>query len=105
MNRGNQMNMLGQTGSCVVCMRGTDTALAFQGSPEWCIGGLHALGLPVDEAVATFTNGYGEHVPEWMIATYRVCAECVGNIDAEFPEPALILPGAEIPSITQKETA
>ncbi len=90
-------------GSCVVCGYGTDTALAFQGEPEWCIAGLVALGLHATEAEATFRTGIGrgphDLVPSFATVTYRVCATCVRNAKANFPAPVLLYFGAEIPCI------
>ena len=40
-------------GSCVSCLSGTDTALAFEGEIEWLAAVLINLGVPHDQAVAT----------------------------------------------------
>ena len=37
-------------GSCVACLRGTDTGLAFTGEAEWIIAGMMMLGIPEDQA-------------------------------------------------------
>jgi len=44
--------------TCIVCLRGTDTGLAFEGEAEWLLAGLEQLGVPEDEAYATL-------LPEW----------------------------------------
>src|SRR5918996_689446 len=38
--------------SCVVCLRGCDTALAFVGDRDWMAEGLVHLGVPFDQAAA-----------------------------------------------------
>jgi hypothetical protein len=90
-----------KAGSCIVCGYGTDTGLAFQGEPEWCIAGLVVLGLDAVEAEATFRTGIGrgpnDLVPGFATVTYRVCAACVAK--TPFPAPVLILSGAEVPCI------
>jgi hypothetical protein len=65
-------------------MTGTDTGLAFVGEPEWVIAGLVVLGIPMDEAVATwrvFLEEEFEEVPDVRTRdftyTVRVCQACV----------------------------
>lgn len=91
---------LGQAGSCIVCLHGTDTALGFVGSIEWVCAGLMNLGVPDAEAVATVENspipvdGSGR-----FHAVYRVCSACVS--ETNLPAPSLIYNGGEITTITQ----
>ena len=47
------------TDSCVVCLQGCDTGLAFRGEAEWVLAGLHVLGIPDDEAEQMLTNVTG----------------------------------------------
>lgn len=74
-------------GSCVVCLRGTDTGLAFVGEAVFAAEGLNALGLPVEQAVATIqvfaeqemgcargTMPEGEQT--WV---FRVCQDCADH--------------------------
>lgn len=95
---------LAQKGSCIVCLRGTDTALAFRGSIEWVTAGLYALGVPADQAAATVQSsclpidGSGR-----ATATYQVCASCVQK--TKLPKPGLVYDGAEIPCIHQPEVS
>jgi hypothetical protein len=91
--------------SCIVCLRGTDTALAFKGDAEWIITGLIMLGVPEDEALATISYVYGcpyGIVPDGTIReTFRVCGECVAGAKPNFPAPVLAIPGATVPCVGQ----
>jgi hypothetical protein len=69
--------------SCVICLRGTDTLLAFRGPVEWAIAGLAHLGLSRAEATATVENWAAEQgypdgtVPAGDVTVgVRVCREC-----------------------------
>jgi hypothetical protein len=86
------------TGSCVVCLQGCDTALAFRGEAEWVIAGLRVLGLPSDEAEQTLAHITGcapGMVPNGELTIpVRVCESCaqasgagmrVGLAHAEVP--------------------
>lgn len=67
-------------GSCVVCLRGTDTGLAFVGEGEWAIAGLMRLGIPRGEAsimVSAATGCDPGKVPiEEVMLPVRVCRQC-----------------------------
>lgn len=90
-------------GACVVCMRGTDTALTFRGIAEWAIAGLVTLGVPEQDAVAMVSSGPGE-VPDGELAiSVRVCGSCVKRCPASFPMPRLALSGSPVPVIQQPE--
>jgi hypothetical protein len=69
------------TGSCVVCLQGCDTALAFRGEAAWVIAGLRVLGLPADEAEETLTeitgNAPGMEPDGELTIPVRVCESCV----------------------------
>jgi hypothetical protein len=69
------------TGSCVVCLQGCDTALAFRGEAEWVIAGLMHLGLPHEEAEDTLshvTDCAPGMVPDGELTIpVRVCESCV----------------------------
>jgi hypothetical protein len=87
-------------GSCVVCAAPTDTALIFRGVPEWCCAGLMALGVPEDEAIATFHVADPQPEPDGSFKmACRVCRDCVRNSGTSLPEPAIIRPGSPIPVI------
>ena len=97
-------------GSCVVCMRGTDTALAFTGPAEWHLAGLVGLGVPEGEAEATYRSGLrdsgwvgaDDEVPSASFTRgFRVCAECVNNSRANFPAPGH--PAFGVPNIIAQE--
>jgi hypothetical protein len=66
--------------SCVVCLRGTDSGVAFTGTAEWIVAGLVKLGVPEEEAVATLSRATGcdpGMVPGGEFAfPIRVCEEC-----------------------------
>jgi hypothetical protein len=86
------------TSSCVVCLQGCDTALAFRGEAEWVIAGLCVLWVPLDEAgkILTFATGCEPGmVPNGELTVpVRVCETCVqtsgtgmrvGLVSAEVP--------------------
>ena len=67
--------------TCVVCLRGTDTGLAFYGIAEWALAGMQILGLPDWEAEGLLAEATGLPVGtvpagEILIAL-RVCTACV----------------------------
>lgn len=89
-------------GTCIACLRPTDTALGFRGEPEWHAAGLSRLGLPMAEAVAMVETYGGEPGPDGRYdAVYRVCERCAAR--AGFPKPGLALPGEGVPSIGQPD--
>jgi hypothetical protein len=63
-------------------MRGTDTGLAVIGEPEWQIAVLVVLGVPTDEAVATWRVFAAEEAagtsprPQDEVHRIRVCRSC-----------------------------
>ena len=67
-------------GTCLVCLRATDTALAFTGPAEWIVAGLMALGVPNDQAITMvedFTGANeGKAIPGLMSVPMRVCESC-----------------------------
>lgn len=91
-----------QSGPCIVCLTGTDTALAFSGSLEWLAGGLHVLGVPTREAILT-VEAATVHINDEGRAqiTYRVCRPCAKRNAPTLPTPALVHIGAQIPCVTQ----
>lgn len=66
--------------SCVVCLKGTDTGLAFVGEAEWVLAGLRVLGVPDDQASETLgavTGCQPGMVPDGEITVQlRVCETC-----------------------------
>jgi hypothetical protein len=91
--------------SCCVCLRGTDTALAFQGEVEWLIAGLMSLGIPEQEAGAMVSRHFGcpdGEVPcGCLTLPVRVCSECVSRANPSFPAPAVVMRDAQFPVIGQ----
>ena len=93
-------------GSCVACLQGTDTALAFTGEAEWLVAGLVMLGIPEDAAslmVEAFFKEQGAKPGmvldgEWVMPV-QVCAECVAKSAAPFPAPGI--PSFGVPEIRQ----
>jgi hypothetical protein len=78
-------------------MRGTDTALAFDGEREWQAAGLVALGIPTNEAI-NMIEQFSTN-PRLIV---RVCASCVAKSEAfKSIAPALIFTGGNLPSIRQ----
>lgn len=92
---------LGQSGSCIVCLRGTDTALAFRGDVNEIAAGLVAIGVPIRDAIATVQAYPPEADAAGPHYTVRVCSTCVRQNAPRLPEPALAIPGAEIPCISR----
>jgi hypothetical protein len=71
-------------GSCVSCLRGTDTAIGLRGEAEWMIAFLVAkLQMPMEEAVTTFSVATGcdpGNVPSGEFAVrVTLCKECAGK--------------------------
>lgn len=66
--------------SCVVCLRGTDTGLAFTGPAEWSLAGMRVLGIPDDQAeilLAGVTGMERGKVPvDDITVSLRCCAAC-----------------------------
>ncbi len=92
------------SGSCVACLQGTDTALAFRGEPEWLIAGLTRLGIPDDQATVMVSQGLGSpagQVPDvnTVELAFRVCQKCVDGS----PFPAVGIP-PNVPVIEQPPT-
>lgn len=97
-----------RAGSCVVCGRGTDTALSAEGEAEWHIAFLINLGVPEADApdvVTAGTNSDPGKVPAGRFrAIYRVCATCVARAPyAGFPAPVLLVKGGTLPVIRQRD--
>jgi hypothetical protein len=94
-------------GSCVNCMKGTDTALGFEGEAEWLMAGLAALGVPKDQALVMVSQHF--KVPPGLVpdGTFRmvvkVCPACVEQ--SPFPTPVLVLPGAVVPFVKQPRSS
>ncbi|KJE20366.1 hypothetical protein FF36_05340 [Frankia torreyi] len=89
-------------GTCIACLRPTDTGLAFQGEAEWIFAGLLGLGVPEDQVHPALADldpaGWGNGlVPVGKTAvTVRACAECASK--PGFPV-ALLLPGHPVPAV------
>jgi hypothetical protein len=98
-------------GTCMVCLRPTDTGLAFQGEAEWIIAGYHVLGIPEDQAHQMLAQmnpeGWGNGLVPCGIVTVaaRVCTDCAAQAtdNGGFPV-ALALPGQPLPTIGQFPT-
>lgn len=82
------------TGSCVVCLNGCDTGLAFVGEAEWGMAGLHYLGVPTDQAetmvMEQLAKVYGITepgvVPDGDVTVaVSVCKSCVDKSGCGFP--------------------
>lgn len=93
-------------GSCLVCLQGTDTGLAFSGHAEWLIAGVEMLGVPKDQSVATVEGFFAEKGAQpGMVLDgeytmfVRVCAACVERAPANFPSPGVAAFG--LPNIKQ----
>lgn len=89
-------------GSCVVCLRGTETALAVSGPAEAAVGVLMALGVEKDAASNTLAAAHGcdpSMVPcgegPWLL---RLCSDCASPLGRPVGDPRIgvpcITPGA-----------
>jgi hypothetical protein len=88
------------TGTCIGCLRPTDTALGIRGVPEWHAAGLVRLGLPMEEAIATVQVVEFEPGPDGRHdAAYRVCQRCAAR--GGLPQPVLAVDGERLPTIVQ----
>jgi hypothetical protein len=95
-------------GTCVVCIRPTDTGLKFKGDAEWIIASLMVLGLSQDVAYGVLIQGWQErygtqnpNVPSGILTEQmRVCGSCVRKCGKKnMPAPALIIAGGEMPVV------
>ncbi len=90
------------SGTCIACLKPTDTGLGVRGEAEWHAAFLINLGIPQDEATATVSDGTGL-VPDGVYErAYQVCRGCA---PAHFPVPALALPGSSLPAVGQPEAS
>ena len=82
-------------GSCVVCLKGTDTGLAFVGEAEWALAGLQVLGVPPEQAdgvLAAATKLDTGQVPSTEITiTVTVCEACAAAASAPLAVGVLAL--------------
>jgi hypothetical protein len=87
--------------SCIVCFKGdTLTALALQGSAEWCIAGLMRVGLDRESAEATFRSWAEDvlgcdpgMVPVGRVTMgVRLCRECAKRTGTNVGESAAGMP-------------
>jgi ferredoxin len=95
--------------TCIVCLKPTDTAMAFRGEAEWLIAGLVTLGVPEDQAYGAYrqseNKGDADDLEDGEVRagvhdmSVRVCAACVRACPAGFPAPALAVSGAVLPTI------
>jgi hypothetical protein len=69
--------------SCAVCLKGSDTGVAFVGDAEWAIAGLQHLGVE-DEATSIVSRLSGAPpgmVPDGEITVLvRVCESCARSV-------------------------
>lgn len=111
---------------CLVCQQMVPTVVAFRGSREWCIAGLQAIGVPDEEAYATFryyveselvvpfpapgryglAAAIGQHEPEeWYQLTYSVCQSCIDKSGTNLQLRSITDEGVEIMCYPQREVA
>ena len=85
-------------GSCISCLRGTDTGLIFDGPAEWAVAGLINLGLTYPEAHQTL--GWTDGCPAgWLQTPIRVCADCAGRVGSGLPVGLVTGDLGELPAI------
>ena len=92
-------------GSCVVCLRPTDTGLASEGEAGFAVAMLIELGVP--EGQAPDVVGLASGVEPGMAyigrqtVVSRVCARCATA--AGFVAPGLLATGAPVPRYVQPD--
>jgi hypothetical protein len=68
-------------GTCTVCLRGTDTGIAFFGEAEWVAAGMKVLGIPLEQAAVMISDvtgcGRGKVPAGRFQIVVRVCRDCV----------------------------
>jgi hypothetical protein len=91
--------------SCVVCLRGTDTGLAFTGEAEWVLAGLEVLGIPKNQAANMLEQVTGCDPGMVPAGDYtlgvRLCVKCAAASSAGFTVG--LFPG-EVPEYRPKGT-
>jgi hypothetical protein len=93
------------SGTCVACLRPTDTGLGVRGDAEWHAAFLVSVGLPEKEAIACAEGARsdcpGGVKPDGRFdMPYQVCERCAARVPS-FPKPSLVLPGEPVPTIGQ----
>jgi len=92
-------------GSCVVCLRPTDTGLATEGEADYAMAMLIELGVPEGQApdVVSLAAGVepGMAYVGRQTVVFRVCARCAAA--AGFVAPGLLAAGAPVPQYVQDD--
>jgi hypothetical protein len=92
------------TGSCVVCMVGTDTGLAVLGRAEAAAAVLEVCGLSPEQAIATVEH-FAEHelgcepgtVPDGVQTWgFRLCAQCAAPLAEHGMEVRVLAEGLPV---------
>lgn len=97
------------TDTCIACWNPTDTGLATFGESEFHIAFLTFLGVTESQAAGTMTHFAQEHngasdgqvIDGVYPMQWRVCTACIRKAKPRFPDPVLIINGAELPVIGQ----
>jgi hypothetical protein len=93
-------------GSCVICMRGCDTAFALQGQAEWITAGLMKLGVSdIDEASAIVSKGAGSDpgmLPNGIITVVVRCCESCMSKSGLGMNLGLVAAGEPLPCYSQR---
>jgi hypothetical protein len=87
--------------TCIVCLRATDTAMAFRGEAEFLAAGLICLGVPHDDAMRIASQASGDNADN-LTMRIQVCALCVAKSKPSFPAPRVHMKGSNIPLVAQK---
>jgi hypothetical protein len=90
------------TGSCIACMTGTDTGVAFIGDTYFQAAGLVALGVPIEEASATISEFPAPFDQPMQV---RVCQDCADRSKIRGLRVGLLAHGQDIPCFRQAVTA
>lgn len=92
-------------GSCVICGKGTDTAIMVRGRGEFAIGVLRLCGVSEWEAAITISNCTGCDIGKIPVGEFdtlmMICVACAQPLGVE---PALRAIGQPIPMLRERPT-
>ena len=91
--------LVAEEDSCVLCLRGCDSVIAYIGTTEFIMAGLCRLGIEMDEVLlmVSAVTGLpsGRVLPGEHTHYVRICEACAARVGA--PRPGLFLEGETVP--------
>lgn len=70
-------------GACILCFQGCDTSFGVEGEPEFCVATLIHIGVPSEQASATFMEATGSEpssVPNPAKIEVLCCQSCASKV-------------------------